>query len=421
MNMTGFECVACGDRQGADYGGYVCPACGNNLQVTYDYERLRAALDPRRPFEHERTDIFRYQPLLPVTDVSLAPPLRIGPTPLYHAPRLGELAGHENVWLKDEGLNPSASFKDRASAVAITRARQMGAELVAGASTGNAGSSMACMAASVGVPCVIFVPAAAPAAKIAQLLIFGARVLAVKGTYDEAFDLCYEVCRKRGWFNRNTGYNPYTREGKKTCSFELCQQLDWRPPDRIVVPVGDGNIISGIWKGLVELREIGLIDRLPKLVCAQSEESAAISRGIHALERQRLAGNDIEWRKVKIEPVRATTVADSISVDLPRDGLAAARAVIESDGDAVTAPDSEILAAVKEIAAHAGVFVEPSCAASWACFKRLKAEGRVDAGERVLCLLTGSGLKDVAGARKVAGEPTEIEPTIEAAEAALSV
>ena len=343
MNMSGFECVACGERQPADFTGYVCPSCGNNLQVTYDYQRLRAALDPARPFAHERTDIFRYQPLLPIADVSLAPGLRVGATPLYRARRLGASAGHENLWLKDEGLNPSASFKDRASAVAITRARELGAGIVAGASTGNAGSSMACMAASVGVPCVIFVPASAPAAKIAQLLIFGARVLAVRGSYDEAFDLCFEVCRKRGWFNRNTGYNPYTREGKKTAGFELCEQLGWQPPDRIVVPVGDGNIISGVWKGLVELREIGLIDRLPKLLCAQSEESAAISRAVVAVQRRHGGGAAIDWSRVRIEPVRATTVADSISVDLPRDGLAAVRAVIESGGDAVTAQDSEFL------------------------------------------------------------------------------
>ncbi len=421
MNMTGFECVACGTRQGAGYGGYVCPDCGANLQVTYDYERVRQQLDPERPFRHRRSDIFRYQPLLPIRDVSLAPGLRVGATPLYRARRLGASAGHENLWLKDEGLNPSASFKDRASAVAITRARELGAGLVAGASTGNAGSSMACMAASVGVPCVIFVPAAAPAAKIAQLLIFGARVLAVRGTYDEAFDLCFEVCQKRGWFNRNTGYNPYTREGKKTCSFELCEQLDWQPPDRIVVPVGDGNIISGIWKGLVELQAVGLIDRLPKLVCAQSEESAAISRAVVKLQSQNPDAASIDWSRVEIEPVSATTVADSISVDLPRDGLAAARAVIESGGDAVTAPDTEILAAVREVAALEGVFVEPSCATTWACLKRMLGEGRVGADERILCLLTGSGLKDVAGARRVAGEPIEIEPTIEAAEAALEL
>ena len=338
-NMTGFECVACGQRQGADFRGYVCPSCGNNLQVTYDYDRVREELDLERPFSQRRRDLFRYLPLLPVNDLSLAPSLRIGATPLFRGRRLGHSVGLDDLWLKDEGLNPSASFKDRASAVAVTRARELGAEIVAGASTGNAGSSMACMAARVGVPCVIFVPAAAPAAKIAQLLIFGAQVLAVRGTYDQAFDLCHEVCERRGWFNRNTGYNPYTREGKKTCSFEFCEQFAWKPPDRVVVPVGDGNIISGIWKGLKELRLVGLIDRLPKLVCAQSEGSAAISDAVVRLQREHSDPSVIDWSTVRIDPVRATTVADSISVDQPRDGLAAVRAVIESGGDAVTVPD----------------------------------------------------------------------------------
>ncbi len=419
MNMTGFQCVACGERQDADYAGYICPACGGNHQVTYDYDRVRESLDLQRPFHHQRADIFRYLPLLPIDDLSLAPSLRVGATPLFRARRLGRSVGLEDLWLKDEGPNPSASFKDRASAVAVTRARELGAEIVAGASTGNAGSSMACMAARVGVPCVIFVPAAAPSAKIAQLLIFGARVLAVRGTYDQAFDLCFEVCKKRGWFNRNTGYNPYTREGKKTCSFELCEQLAWKPPDRIVVPVGDGNIISGIWKGLKELHLLGLIDRLPKLVCAQSTGSAAISRVVGKLQRDHTHPSAIDWSAVRMTKVRATTVADSISVDQPRDGLAAARAVIESGGEAVTVPDGQIMTAVREIARLAGVFVEPSCATTWACVKKMVRRKSVASDERVLCLLTGSGLKDVAGARRVAGEPTEIEPTIEAAEAAL--
>ncbi len=245
-------------------------------------------------------------------------------------------------------------------------------------------------------------------------------MLAVRGTYDQAFDLCFEVCEKRGWFNRNTGYNPYTREGKKTCSFELCEQLAWKPPDRIVVPVGDGNIISGIWKGLRELHAVGLIDWLPKLVCAQSDGSAAVSHAVGELQRQHSDPSAIDWSAVRIAPVRATTVADSIAVDRPRDGLAAVRAVIESGGEAVTVPDGEIMRAVREIARLSGVFVEPSCATTWACLKRLAVEQRVDRDERVLCLLTGSGLKDVEGARRVAGEPIEIEPTLEAAEAALS-
>ncbi len=420
MNMTGFECVACGRRQGADFRGYVCPTCGNNLQVTYDYERVRDELDLERPFHQRRRDLFRYLPLLPISDLSLAPSLRIGATPLFRGRRLGGSIGLDDLWLKDEGLNPSASFKDRASAVAVTRAQELGAEIVAGASTGNAGSSMACMAARVGVPCVIFVPADAPPAKIAQLLIFGARVLAVRGTYDQAFDLCHEICERRGWFNRNTGYNPYTREGKKTCSFEFCEQFAWKAPDRVVVPVGDGNIISGIWKGLQELHILGLVERLPKLVCAQSEGSSAISDGIARLRREHPDASSIDWSTVRIDPVRATTVADSIAVDQPRDGLAAVRAVIESGGDAVTVADGQIMRAVREVARLSGVFVEPSCATTWACLKKMVAEGSVGTDERVLCLLTGSGLKDVAGARRVAGEPTEIEPTVESAEAALA-
>jgi threonine synthase len=421
MYVSGFRCIACGENEPADFRGYTCTACGGNLDLTYDYDRVRAALGTERPFGGGRDDIFKFAPLLPVEDLSLAPPLRIGATPLYRAERLGKTLGLAKLYLKDEGLNPSASFKDRASAVAITRARELGAEVVAGASTGNAGSSMACMAASVGVPCVIFVPEKAPPAKIAQLLVFGARVLAVRGTYDDAFDLCFEVCEKRGWFNRNTGYNPYTREGKKTCSFELWEQLGESTPDRIIVPVGDGNIISGIWKGMRDLKEVGLIDRLPRLVCAQSEGSSAISRSVQRLQSSHEDPSTIDWSRVEIEPVAATTVADSISVDLPRDGLAAVRAVIESGGEAVTVPDDDILAAVPEIARGAGVFVEPSCATTWACLGKMVAGARIDKNERVVCLLTGSGLKDIGAARRVAGEPTVIEPTVEAAEKALDL
>ena len=335
--MTGFRCVACGKELPADFAGYVCPACGGNLDVTYDMEGLRKALDPGDPFPAGRDDIFHYAPLLPIEDPSLAPPLRIGATPLYHAEELGASVGLKRLYLKDDGLNPSASFKDRASAVAITRARETGATVVAGASTGNAGSSMACMAASVGMPCVIFVPEAAPPAKIAQLLIFGAKVIAVRGTYDDAFDLCLRVSEKRQWLNRNTGYNPFTREGKKTCAFEIFEQLGNRVPDWIVVPVGDGNIISGVAKGFDELLSLGLADKRPRL--RPSVESA---------------GGGPDWSSVQIAPVKAATVADSISVDMPRDGLAALRALFTSGGTAVSVPDEAILDAIPQIARAAG-------------------------------------------------------------------
>lgn len=419
MHMTGFECLVCLEKQPAGYAGYVCPSCGGNLDVTYDYAAIRSALDPDQPFGSDRRDIFRYAPLYPVDNVQLAPKVSVGGTPLYHAERLGGSIGLKNVYLKDDGLNPSASFKDRASAVAITKAREMGVAVVAGASTGNAGSSMACMAASVDMPCVVFIPEKAPTAKIAQLLIFGAHVMAVRGTYDDAFDLCFEVCRERGWFNRNTGYNPFTREGKKSCSFEICEQLGWNAPDWIVVPTGDGNIISGIWKGLRDLHAIGLIDRLPRLACAQSELSSAIAQTIWAVQEQHSDESSIDWSSVEVKQIQATTVADSISVDLPRDGIAATQAVLETNGTAVTVPDEDILAAIREVARGAGVFCEPSCATSWAVLKKMAAEGTVKPDERVVCLMTGSGLKDITNALKVAGQPSPLDADLAAANKAL--
>ncbi len=419
MNMTGYTCLSCGGKQGADFSGYVCPECRGNLDITYDYKRIKKTLNHDLPFPSERPDLFRYLPFLPLTRVESAPPLHIGPTPLYPAQRLGETAGLKDIHLKDESGNPSHSFKDRASAVVLARARETNARVVAGASTGNAGSSMACMAASVGLPCVIFVPENAPPAKIAQLLIYGAQVVAVRGSYDDAFDLCARICREKGWLNRNTGFNPFTREGKKTCSFEICEQLDWNAPDRVIVSTGDGNIISGIWKGMRDLHAAGLIPRLPCIDCAQAEGSSAIARAVGRLRAEGAPTPREDWSDIRIEPVTAHTLADSISVDQPRDGIAAVRAVIESGGMPVTVSDEEILTSISELARLSGVFAEPSAAAAWAALKRMAREKAVDPDERIVCLISGSGLKDVAAARRVAGEPITVDPDTDAALTAL--
>lgn len=355
----------------------------------------------------------RYAAMLPIPDAGLLPPLRVGGTPLYRAGRLGECAGLKKLWVKDDGLNPSASFKDRAGAVALAVARARGARVIAGATTGNAGSSMACLAASVGQPCVIFLPETAPPAKLTQLLVFGAQVLAVRGSYDQAFDLCGAMCRERDWFNRNTGANPFTREGKKTVSFEIWEQLDRGVPDWVVVPTGDGNILSGVWKGWCDLHAMGLIDRRPRMLCAQAETSAAISRAVQGVP------TPTDWSGVRIDAVRATTLADSISVDEPRDGLAAVRAVIESNGAAVTVSDEQILAAIPEVARHAGVFCEPAAACAWAATREAATCGVIGPDERVVCLLTGNGLKDIAGARKAVGTPMLVDPDPAAARNAL--
>lgn len=415
MNLSGYRCIACGTEQSSSHPGFTCPACGGNLDVTYHHAAARdgflAALGAGA-----RGDIFRYAPLLPVHDLGLAPPLRVGQTPLYRADRLAAAAGLRHVWVKDDGLNPSASFKDRAGAVALVVARERKAAVVAGATTGNAGSSMACLAASVGQPCVIFVPEKAPPAKIAQLLVFGAKVIAVRGSYDQAFDLCVEVCRARGWFNRNTGANPFTREGKKTCSFEIWEQLGRRAPDWVAASTGDGNILSGLWKGWCDLQAMGLIERAPRMLCAQAQTSNAVSRAVWSVQR---SGRPARWTDLAIEPVQATTLADSISVDCPRDGLAAVRAVVESRGHAETVPDGDILAAIPELARLCGVFAEPAASCAWACVRKAAREGVIKPEETVVCVSTGNGLKDVGNARKAVGEPTVVEARVDAAQRAL--
>ncbi|MDJ0748175.1 MAG: threonine synthase [Woeseiaceae bacterium] len=394
--MNGYRCVVCSTEQSADFAGFVCPVCGGNLEITYDYAATKRGFG-------DGAGMFRYESLLPCPDPGTALPLRIGGTPLYRARRLGASAGLESLWLKDETGNPSSSIKDRASAVALLRAVATGASTVAVASTGNAGSSTACLAAAMGLQAVVFVPETAPAAKLAQSLAYGARVLAVRGSYDDAYDLCLRACDERGWFNRSTGFNPFTREGKKTSSFEIWEQLG-EVPDRVIVPTGDGNILSGVWKGWRDLRAAGLIDRLPKIDCVQSEGSAAICRTIESI---RESGAVPDWRSVEIQSVDASTVADSISVDQPRDGLAAVRAVIESGGEAITISDDEILAAIGDLASKAGVFAEPAAAAPWAAAKRLAENGRIGKDETVVLPITGNGLKDVAAVP--VGEPELVD------------
>ncbi|MBI5624751.1 MAG: threonine synthase [Elusimicrobia bacterium] len=394
LTALGFRCFRCG-RETAS-AEYVCPSCSGNLEVVYDLQTLKRRLTRSSLAKDPDASVWRWKELLPIARFRGVPLARVGGTPLYRAERLGRDLGLKEVWLKDDGRNPSASFKDRAGAVAVAKALELGERVVTGASTGNAASSMACLAAGLGLKTIIFVPQKAPAAKIAQLLVFGATVIAVKGTYDQAFDLCLKATEEFGWYNRNTGHNPFTREGKKTASFEIAEQLGWTVPDAVFVSVGDGNIISGVWKGFKELRGLGLIDRLPRMVAVQAEGSAAVKK---AFESDGV-----------IRPVSGETLADSISVSLPRDGEAAVRALVESGGSAVSVTDAEILDAMKVTARREGVFAEPAGAASVAGLRKAASLGLVRPGEKVLALITGNGLKDVASALKAAGKPFLIEP-----------
>ncbi len=398
--VLGLTCTQCGKEHTLQQTQYVCTACGANTEVTYDYAKIRARISRDTLAADRNYSVWRYAPFYPLRDLSMIPPQQVGWTPLYGAERLGAPLGVPHLLLKDDGRNPSASFKDRASSVALAHARENGAPLICGASTGNAASSLACLAAPLGYRTIIFVPKSAPPAKIAQIMAFGAEIVMVDGTYDQAFDLCLAASAKYGWYNRNTGYNPFTREGKKSCAFEICEQLDWRVPDRVFVSVGDGNIISGIWKGFRDLHAAGCIDRLPKMVAVQSEKSSAVADAVR--------------RGGKLEPVRATTVADSISVDIPRDGAMAVRAVTESGGDAVTVSAEVILESLKTVARGAGVFGEPAGVTAYAGVAALAQAGKLRADETIVAVITGNGLKDVASAMKVAGTPRTVAPELAA-------
>ncbi|MEG1610214.1 MAG: pyridoxal-phosphate dependent enzyme, partial [Bilophila sp.] len=279
--VIGYRCVVCGAVYDTSFTGYVCPKHGNEgiLDVLYDYEAAARECTPenfaatRLHDSQNRQGMWRYRALLPLPLAALVPPLLVGGTPLYAAPRLAARMGVKHLCIKDDGRSPTASFKDRASALAVSLARLQGATVVATASTGNAAAALAGMSAAMQQPCVIFVPASAPAAKIAQLLTYGATVYTVQGTYDQAFELCMQACTRMGWYNRNTGYNPFMAEGKKTAAYELAEQLNWDVPDALFVSVGDGCIIAGMHKGFRDLKALGLIDRVPRLYGIQAAGS----------------------------------------------------------------------------------------------------------------------------------------------------
>ncbi len=414
--FLGYRCSLCGSEYSPTEVAYTCPKDGGNLDILLDYKKLKKKFHAEDITSRGDFSLWRYLPLLPVNELEGdATPLHTaGGTPVFKLSPLAKKLGVQNLWLKDESRNPTASFKDRASAIVVARAHEIGAEVIVTASTGNAGAALAGMSASVGQKAVIFAPKSAPQAKVAQLLIFGAKVILVDGTYDDAFDLTVQCAAEFGWYCRNTGYNPFTAEGKKTAGFEIWEwwqeaHAKWHdefgegldhPPLTVFVSVGDGNIISGIHKGFKDLVELGWMARIPRIVGVQAEGSAAISNAFH--------GNT-----ETITPVSAKTIADSISVDLPRDGVRAIRAAKDSGGTYVNVSDSEILNAIAELG-RVGVFAEPAGATAYAGLVKAVSTGVVRSEDPVLVLNTGSGLKDIRAAMQAVIEAPIIEPTLNA-------
>ena len=271
-NIKKLKCLICGAEYHPGEVRYTCPKCGDEgvLEINYDYSRIRKNFTKTTLKNNPEYSMWRYLPLLPVDDSQKIGPLKVGWTPLYKAKRIREDLGIPNLWIKDDGRNPTASLKDRPSAIAIVKAQELGEKTITCASTGNAASSLAGAAASVGLKSYIFVPQTAPVAKIAQLLVFGSTVFAVKGSYDEAFDLSIEATREFGWYNRNTAFNPYMVEGKKTVALEIIEQMSFEAPDFVFVSVGDGCIISGVVKAYKEMLTLGFTDHLPKVIAVQA-------------------------------------------------------------------------------------------------------------------------------------------------------
>jgi len=414
--FTGYRCSLCGAEYLPGQVTYTCPQDGGNLDVVLDVDSIRQKFQPEDLTCRSESSLWRYLPLLPIQDPGCeGTPLRAaGWTPVYSLPRLASKLGLQHLWLKDESCNPTASFKDRASAIVVARAREIGAEIVVTASTGNAGAALAGMASAVGQKAVIFAPKSAPPAKVAQLLIYGAKVFLVDGSYDDAFDLTVKAATEFNWYCRNTGHNPFTTEGKKTAAFEIwewwsAEHRDWHiqgdprnqhPPLTVFVSVGDGNIISGIHKGFKDLLRMGWINRMPRLIGIQAVGSAAIANAFHT-------GTE------NIMPVAAKTIADSISVDFPRDGVRAVRAARETDGMYITVSDDEILAAIAELGPQ-GIFAEPAGATSYAGLIKAVGQGLLSEEDPILVLNTGAGLKDVGAAMLAVSMAPVIEPTLEA-------
>ncbi|MBC5747867.1 threonine synthase [Dysosmobacter sp. NSJ-60] len=392
-NVKYGQCIKCGKTYPAAPDLTTC-TCGGVLEIVYDYDEIKKRLTKAVLAERTERTMWRYRELLPIEETTEPTPLRVGWSPLYDEPRLAAQLGLKQLWVKDDGLNPTGALKDRASAMAVAKAREAGAGVIACSSTGNAASSLAGNAAAAGLATYIFVPSRAPKGKVAQLMTFGATVISVQGSYEETFELSRQAINRWGWYNRNAAINPYLSEGKKTVAYEILEQLGWQAPDYIAISVGDGCTIAGLWKGLKDLYAVGLIDRLPRLISAQAEGCCPINRAV-------VRGGS--W-----EPMEENTFADSIAVGVPRNGDKALMAIRESQGLAVNVSDREIMEAQQLLGRSCGVFGEPAGVTAAAGVKKLCEQGILGREETVVSVVTGNGLKDVANAIKACGEPISI-------------
>lgn len=385
-----YQCVDCGKDYKPDPHLYLCPACSSSntsalppagvLKTIYDYGQIQ------KEYTFSELKEQNWLPLLPLKDMRSWPNLKVGGTPIYKFRQWGkELLGFD-LLIKDDSQNPSFSFKDRASALVSAYAKEKKIDTIITASTGNAGTALACMCANQGQKAIVLVPEKAPVAKLAQIIMYGAEIRKVNGTYDDAFEESLELTRKHGWYNRNTGFNPLTIEGKKTVSLEIFDQLNGKLPDHIFVPTGDGVILSGVYKGFEDLIKLKLIEKMPVIVSVQSAGSDNLNRNL---------------KTDRFEIRKSMTLADSISVDVPKNFFMSKNYLLKYNGLTVTVTDHEILDASARLARETGIFAEPAASAAMAGLIQMKVKGQLAEGTTNLVLSTGSGLKDISVIKKM--------------------
>jgi len=398
--VTVLRCVSCRKEFDPRRIIYSCDRCGERLDVIYDYEAMKGRINKSEFGNRPSCSTVRYSEFLPIFDYGKVVSLGEGGTPFVKCERLGGELGLDNLYAKDETRNPTGVFKDRATALAITKAQEFSRKIVAIASTGNAAASLSAYAAKAGLRCNVFVPESTPLAKVSQSVAYGAKIIQVKGNYDQTYDLAVEACKEFDWYNCNPAANPFRTEGKKTIAYEICEQSQWRPPDWVVIPVGNGCNLAGIWKGFKEYYDLGFVSEKPRIVGVQPIGSSPVVTAFNE-------------KKDHLESVTPKTLAGALAIGKPRNFVKAIRSLNESNGLAESITDDEILRAQSLLARTEGIFGEPGGVAGVAGLIKAVREGHIDTHDRICCVITGNGLKDPEAPLKLARKPMLIEPTIE--------
>ena len=407
--MSYQECINCHTKYGIEEIVYFCKNCGDILEVKIDLEKAAATVKSGA-YKNVPLSVWRYRDFMPIHEATNVVTLCEGGTGLHHSKRLGEVLGLTDLWIKNEGENPTGSFKDRGMTVGVTKAVELGAKHVICASTGNTSASLAAYAARAGIRCTVLIPSGKIAyGKLSQAMIHGAKVLQVRGNFDEALEFVLKLAEKHSSIYLLNSINPFRIEGQKSLGYEICEQLDYNAPDRLIVPVGNAGNISAIWKGFSEFYNLGSINKLPKMTGIQAVGSAPIVKAVKS-------------HNSKIVPVaEPETVATAIRIGAPVSWRKAINAINESHGTAETVTDDEILDAQRILAQVEGIFVEPASAASIAGLRKLVRNGIINKDERIVCVTTGHGLKDPDTAIKMCEKPVEVDAEMSAIENALGL